>query len=103
MIVVSDHFGHDCRIRPWPNDQTLLFKHLQFTRQANCFTVLPRQKTLLVHKTTRTSLFQNVGQQCFGRGQMVKHLLLSQFKMVDQQCLIVWPAGPQTIGDCLIV
>ncbi len=36
------------RLRPQPNDQTLLVKHLIFACQAKCLTVSPRPKTLLV-------------------------------------------------------
>ncbi len=31
----------------WPNDQTLLVKHLNFSCQAKCLTIWPRPKTLL--------------------------------------------------------
>ncbi len=93
-------------VKDWPRDQTLLIKHLRFASQAKCLTVWSRPKTLLVQRflfASRKKKFEFfhtlrhkfcifcLSKNVFWRGQKVKHSL--QRKLLDQQCLIVWP-GP---------
>ncbi len=87
---------------------TLLVKHFFWYCQIS--TTRSIQQGVCTCALAIPSLFHSVGPQCFfGRGQTVKHLLLSKSKMFDQQCLIVWP-GPLShrsfankLGNCFNV
>ncbi len=72
-------------LRPWPNDQTLLAKHLKFACQAKCLT-----KILLVKARSR-----NIARPTFFASiknyfkNITPQILFNA--MFGKQCLIIWP------------
>ncbi len=63
--------------RLWPNDQTLLVKHLQFANEAKCFTVRPHHKTLLVIHLSKVFL----------------KFFIAERALLAKNCFVTWPNG----------
>ncbi len=66
-------------VRPLPDDQTLLVKHLNFGYKAKCFAVWPRRETLLVRET-----FACVNKRCLELFSKYRKTLAKQSNNVCQ-------------------